>query len=115
MTANEFRSMALHLPETTEATHMEHPDFRVSGKIFATLGYPDKSWGMVKLSPRQQAVFVDAEPEVFVPVKGTWGRNGATSVKLRAVTRRTLRLALEAAWANTAPNRLASKIQGQIP
>ena len=53
---------------------MAHPDFRVRGKIFATLGYPDESWGMVKLAPEEQEVLVAAEPAVFVPVKGAWGR-----------------------------------------
>ena len=114
MTANEFRGMALSLPETTEKAHMEHPDFRVSGKIFATLGYPDKGWGMVALTPKQQALFVDAEPEVFVPVKGAWGRQGATSVHLRSVTKKSLRKALEAAWTNKASKRLTSRIQGQV-
>lgn len=114
MTANEFRKMALSLPETTEASHMNHPDFRVSGKIFASLGYPNRSWGMVKLTPRQQALFVDADPEAFRPVKGAWGRRGGTSVYLRLVTREKLRRALEAAWANTASKRLASRIQGQV-
>ncbi len=62
---------------------MHHPDFRVrGGKIFATLAYPDKKWGMVKLTPEQQEEFVRAEPEVFEPVKGGWGRGGATSVRL---------------------------------
>jgi hypothetical protein len=114
MTAKEFRTMALSLPEATESMHMQHPDFRVSGKVFATLGYPNKSWGMVKLTPKQQAAFVEAEPEIFVPVKGAWGRQGATTVYLRSVTREMLRNALEAAWANTAPKHLASRIQGQV-
>ncbi len=70
--------MALSLPEAVESEHMEHPDFRVGGKIFATLGYPNDEWGMVKLTPDQQARWYEAEPEVFVPVKGTWGRRGAT-------------------------------------
>jgi hypothetical protein len=114
MTANGFRKMALSLPETTESIHMNHPDFRVSGKVFATLGYPDKFWGMVKLTPKQQAAFVEAEPESFVPVKGAWGRKGATNVHLRAATPSMMRKALEAAWANTAPKRLSAKIQGQV-
>lgn len=114
MTANQFRKMALSLPETTESIHMNHPDFRVAGKVFATLGYPDKSWAMVKLSPKQQATFVKEEPEGFVPVKGAWGQQGATNVYLRAVTATMLRKALEAAWANTAPKRLYSGIQGQV-
>jgi hypothetical protein len=115
MTANGFRKMALSLPETTESVHMNHPDFRVSGKVFATLGYPDRSWGMVKLTSNQQATFVKADPVAFVPVKGAWGRKGATNVYLRAVNAELLRKALEAAWANTAPKGLSTGIQGQVP
>ena len=92
---------------------MDHPDFRVSGKIFATLGHPDRSWGMVKLTLRQQREFVAAEPGAFVPVKGGWGRRGATNVNLRAEKTRTLHRAIEAAWANTAPKRLAAMVLGR--
>jgi hypothetical protein len=113
MTADGFRKMAESLPEVTEASHMDHPDFRVKGKIFATLGHPDAAWGMVRLTPRQQARFVAAEPEAFVPVRGAWGRRGATHVCLRAVRSLTLRKALEAAWANTAPKRLTAMVQGR--
>jgi len=113
MTPNEFRRMALSLPQTIEASHMDHPDFRVSGKIFATLAYPDKTWGMVRLTPKQQSVFVRADPEAFAPSKGAWGRKGYTSVYLHAANRKTLRTALETAWANVAPKRLSSAVQGQ--
>ena len=85
---------------------MRHPDFRVRGRIFATLGYPDEAWGMVKLTPEQQAAFVDTRPKVFVPVKGGWGRQGATNVRLDAATARTLRPALATAWRNAAPPEL---------
>jgi hypothetical protein len=114
MTANGFRKMALSLPETAESVHMNHPDFRVGGKVFATLGYPDKSWGMVKLSPKQQAAFVKGDPKGFVPVKGAWGRQGATNVHLPVVNASMVRKALEAAWYNTAPKRLSATIQGQV-
>lgn len=87
---------------------MAHPDFRVYGKIFATLGYPDELWGMVKLTPEQQEAFVDSHPAVFVPVKGGWGVRGATSVRLKAASRRTLGPALETAWRNAAPRKLAA-------
>src|SRR2546423_6192330 len=70
MTVGEFRKLALSFPHTTEREHMRHPDFRVAGKIFATLAYPDKNWGMVKLTPDQQEEFVGTEPKVFVAVKG---------------------------------------------
>ena len=93
---------------------MGHRDFRVSGNIFATLAYPDKAWGMVTLTPKQQAMFVDTEPRVFVPAKGSWGRQGATTLLLRSVTRKSVRKALEAAWSNKAPKRLSSRIQGQV-
>jgi hypothetical protein len=107
MTADDFRRIALGLPEAVEAAHMGHPDFRVAKKIFATLGYPDAGWGVVRLTPRQQAMFVAAEPEIFVPVKGAWGRRGATSVRLSKARTTSARKALVAAWLNTAPKRLA--------
>lgn len=107
MTTADFRRMALDLPEVVEAAHMNHPDFRVRGKIFATLGYPDTGWGMVKLTPREQNRLADAEPDVFVPAKGAWGRAGCTTVHLRAANKATVRHALAAAWSNAAPKTLA--------
>ena len=71
MTAHKFRTLALALPETVEAAHMGHPDFRVGGKIFATLG-PDEKWGMVKLSPDEQASCIEAEPDVYHPASGAF-------------------------------------------
>jgi hypothetical protein len=106
MTANDFRKLALALPETEERQHMNHPDFRVAGKIFATLGYPDKSRAMVKLSPEDQHNFSKDYPETFIPIKGAWGRRGATSIHLKAAKKEILRAALQAAWRNTAPKRL---------
>ena len=81
MTADKFRKLALSFPEVSEQAHMAHPDFRVGGKIFATLG-PDEDWGMVKLTPNQQEPLVRGEPEVFQPASGAWGRRGATIVRL---------------------------------
>jgi len=109
MTANDFRRIALSLPVAEERAHMDHPDFRVGGKIFATLGYPDKSRGMVKLSPEHQHYFSKDYPNVFVPVKGAWGRRGATSVHLKTADRETLCNAIKAAWRNTAPKRLVEQ------
>lgn len=103
MTPDGFRRLALGMPEASERSHMGHPDFRVGGKIFATLGYPDENWGMVKLTTEQQEAFVNAEPTVFVPVKGGWGRQGATGVCLRAAKIRSLRVALAVACRNVAP------------
>jgi hypothetical protein len=107
VTANDFRRLALSLPEAMESAHMDHPDFRVGGKIFATLGHPANGWGMVKLTPEQQHYFSKDEPEVFVPAKGAWGRRGATSVNLKAASKKTLEKAIRTAWRNTAPKRLA--------
>lgn len=106
MTAADFRKLTLALPETEERQHMAHPDFRVGGKIFATLGYPDKTRGMVKLSPEDQHYFSKDYPEAFIPVKGAWGRRGATSIVLKAAKKDILAKAIQAAWRNTAPKRL---------
>ncbi len=109
MTADEFRDLALAMPEATESEHMNHPDFRVRGKIFATLG-PDADWGMVKLTPEQQSLFIRTEPAVFRPVNGAWGARGATYVTLDKATEPAVRQALTAAWRNTAPKRLADQL-----
>ena len=110
MTADEFRSLALSLPEAVEKAHMGHPDFRVGGKIFATLG-PAEAWGMVKLTPEQQAAFVQSAPAMFEAFDNAWGRQGATKVILRSARKATLRPALIAAWRNTAPKRLSQKFE----
>jgi hypothetical protein len=99
MTASKFRSLALSMPAAVESQHMGHPDFRVRGKIFATLG-PDESWGMVKLAPSEQAEFLRAEPSVFTPANGAWGRRGCTIVKLRQAKAATVREAMQAAFRN---------------
>jgi hypothetical protein len=109
VTADDFRQIALSLPEALESAHMDHPDFRVRGKIFATLGYPDQGWGMVKLTPEQQTSLVRAEPAVFVPAKGAWGRRGSTIVRLDTVDQVALSSALIAAWRNVAPKRLSDR------
>ena len=107
MTPNDFRKLALSFPVTTEHTHMNHPDFRVAGKIFATLGYPNKEHAMVKVTPVEQEMLVRAEPTVFLPVTGAWGRKGCTSVNLKAAEKTTLRRALAAAWQLAAPENLS--------
>lgn len=76
---------------------MGHPDFRLAGRIFATLGYPDERHGMVNLAPPQQAEFVKMAPEVFRPCAGAWGRGGATAVRLAAARVGLIRAALEEA------------------
>jgi hypothetical protein len=106
VTANDFRRLALSFPETEERMHMDHPDFRVAGKIFATLGYPEESWAMVKITPVEQEILVKAQPKVFNPCSGVWGRRGATNVRLKSARKPTLRRALEAAWRLAAPSTL---------
>jgi hypothetical protein len=99
MTANGFRRIALGMKDALEGAHMGHADFRVRGRIFATLGYPDAKWGMVALTPEQQQ---DAllEHEAMSPAKGAWGAKGATLVQLAAVDEDTLGAALTQAWQN---------------
>ena len=102
MTANDFRILALSFPDTAEASHMAHPDFRVGGKIFATMGYPRVGWAMVSLTPEQQELFVRTHPKAFMPVKGKWGEKGATNVWLRYARKAAVREALLIAWQNKA-------------
>lgn len=102
MSAIRFRKMALSLPDAIEGAHQGTTDFRVRKRIFATLGYPDAAWGMVKLTPEQQSVLVEAEPEIFRPVPGGWGKGGATNVRLAKADATTLKSALTMAWRNIA-------------
>jgi hypothetical protein len=97
MTPNDFRRLALGLPDVTEQSHMNHPDFRVGGKIFATMGYPDETWAMVSLPPVDQDLFIQADPEGFVPVNGAWGKQGATNVRLVKAKKALVKRALEIA------------------
>jgi hypothetical protein len=103
MSSNHFRRVALDLPGAVEGSHQGHADFRVGKRIFATLGYPDDKWGMVKLTPEQQSVLVEVEPEIFRPVPGGWGKHGNTNVRLAKADAATLRSALGMAWNNVAP------------
>lgn len=73
MTAGVFGQLALGFAGASESEHMHHPDFRIDDRIFATLGYPDENWGMVKLTPEQQRLFVEKAPHVFKPCDGVWG------------------------------------------
>lgn len=111
MTPDDFRKVALSLPQTVEAAHMGHPDFRVGGKIFASLSPAGEGWAMVKLTPEQQHSFVQSQPEVFEPFNGAWGRYGATKVHLRAAKKGSVRTALVFAWRNRAPKRLAQEFE----
>jgi hypothetical protein len=109
MNPDAFRKLALSLPESLESAHLDHPDFRVGKRIFATLGYPTVAWAMVKLTPSQQRRYVGALPTVFVAVKGGWGLRGATNIKLRTATRAAVWPALVDAWRNTAPAALLKR------
>ena len=102
MTTDEFRKMALEIPKAVERTHMNHPDFRVAGKIFSSLGVPDENWGMVKLTPEQQRTFIEKAPEVFGPSSSAWGRQGYTNVYLASAKANIMRAALDAAAKNVA-------------
>lgn len=103
-----FRKMALSLPETTESLHFDKPSFRIKNKIFATIHTNDKR-AMVKLSLVEQSVFSDIDRTIIYPVPGGWGRQGATFVELAKVKREILKEALECAWRNTASKTLIKK------
>jgi hypothetical protein len=98
MTPAAFRRIALSLPDALEGAHMGHADFRVHGKVFATLGWPDKNWAMVKLPPELQDALVRAEPDLFEPASGAWGRQGSTMVRLVKADQATVADAIRSAW-----------------
>ena len=98
MTPTEFRRIALSFADADEGQHMGHPDFRVGGKIFATLGYPDRRYGTIMLSPHDQELLIHDHPKAFKRAPGAWGRSGSTSVLLSIASRRAVTIALEAAW-----------------
>jgi hypothetical protein len=106
MTPADFRKIALSFPEASESEHMAHPDFRVGGKIFASLGYPDEDHGMVVLPPEEQTRLLETYPKLFARAKGAWGKQGSTTVRLEAVDRTTLKRAIEIAWRKRAPKDL---------
>lgn len=109
MTADQFRRLALDLPEAVESSHQAHPDFRVRGRIFATLGYPDARCGMVKLTPEQQNELLRVAPEKFRPAAGAWGRSGSTVVLLSAAKGATLAPIIRQAWENITASRPTRK------
>jgi hypothetical protein len=98
MTPNDFRRIALSFAGAEEKSHMNHPDFRANGRIFATLSHAKMSLGMVKLTPIEQEMFCNSEPEMFVPVPGGWGRMGCTHVILKAAKKASVQRAMDAAW-----------------
>ncbi len=98
MKANDFRRIALSLEGVEESSHMGSPDFRVGGRIFATLASAKQGYGNLMLTPEQQAAFVEELPEVFVPIAGGWGRMGMTHIRLAKSKEEVLAGALRAAW-----------------
>ena len=98
MTANDFRRIALSLEGAEEGSHMGAADFRVGGRIFATLASVKQGYGNLKLTPEMQAEFVKEQPDVFLPIPGGWGRMGMTHIRLEEANEDLLRGALEAAW-----------------
>jgi hypothetical protein len=98
MDAEDFRRIALSLPGAEESSHMGAPDFRVGGRIFATLASQKQGYGNLMITPEQQAAFVAELPEVFLPIAGGWGRNGATHTRLAAANEDVLAGALRTAW-----------------
>jgi hypothetical protein len=107
--ANDFRRIALRLDGVEEGSHMGQPDFRVGGRIFATLASQDLGYGNLMLTPEQQADFVKELPEVFVPIPGGWGRTGMTHIRLRAADEAILKGALRTAWNNRLEKNAKSK------
>jgi hypothetical protein len=98
MDAADFRRIALSLPGAEEGSHMGSPDFRVGGRIFATLASQSQGYGNLMLTPEQQAEFVGELPDVFVPIAGGWGRMGSTHIRLAAANEDVLTGALRTAW-----------------
>jgi len=98
MNAGDFRRLALSLDGAEEGSHFGAVDFRVGGRIFATLAAVKQGYGNLMLTPERQAVFVAEAPEIFVPIPGGWGRNGATHVVLAAANEDLLLGALRTAW-----------------
>ena len=98
MNAADFRRIALSLEGAQEGSHMGTADFRVGGKIFATLAAQKQGYGNLMLSPELQTDFVAEAPEIFVPIRGGWGRMGMTHVRLAKANEDVLKGALQAAW-----------------
>jgi hypothetical protein len=98
MNAKDFRRLALSLEGAEESSHMGSPDFRVGGRIFATLASEKQGYGNLRLTPEQQAAFVGEAPDIFVPIAGGWGRTGMTHVRLAAASEDLLSGALRTAW-----------------
>jgi hypothetical protein len=95
-----FRRLALALPGAVESSHMNHPDFRLNGQIFATLSGQEKGCGVLKLTLEQQTAFVTEQPRIFSPVQGGWGRMGMTYIQLNKADESVMAGALKTAYRN---------------
>lgn len=113
MNADHARHLALSLPETTEKAHFGKPDFRVRNHIFMTL--PPGDHIVVKLAPEQQEMLTSAEPDVFAPLAGSWGRQGWTKLFLAKTDEATLKSAIAMAWRNVAPASLRNSFNPSGP
>jgi hypothetical protein len=121
MTASDFRRIALSLPGAEESAHMGAPDFRVGGRIFATLASQNQGYGNLMLTLEQQMDFVQEQPEVFLPIPGGWGRMGLTHIRLAEANEDVLAGALHTAWklrvdknAKTAHNKRTPVLRGRV-
>lgn len=116
MTEKQFRELALSLPGSIEAEHHAHPDFRVGGRVFASLSDSrGERLGMVKLTLEQQRSFVRDDPASFRPVPGAWGARGATYVPLPKARVASVRRAMIDAWRNTAPRKVVERFDEGVP
>lgn len=114
MTPEQFRRAVLRLPEVVEGAHHGHADFRVGGRIIATIGYPSAAHAVVMLSPSDQDLIVRAH-DGFAPVPGKWGASGNTMVMLASADRAAVEAALEAAWRRRAPKKLVAPFDAGTP
>ena len=102
LTPADFRNLALQLPGVEEKSHMNHPDFRVNGRIIATLGAPNVEYAMVQLTADQQKQLLTDYPQTFTPAAGAWGAKGSTLIKLAVADPGAVRQAIHHAWTNRA-------------
>jgi len=98
MTAEDFRRIALNLEGVEESSHMGAPDFRVGGRIFATLASQHQGYGNLALTLEQQTAFVEEQPDIFLAIAGGWGRMGMTHIRLAGANEDVLAGALRVAW-----------------
>lgn len=98
MNTKDFRRIALSFEGAEEGSHMGAVDFRVGGRIFATLGSVKQGYGNLMLDLEQQTAFVEDMPDIFLPIPGGWGRMGATHIRLAQANEDVLTGALRAAW-----------------